>query len=196
MDRYFFEWGMYKRKNPDKTELDFVKEMIGHYEEANQKHKKQLERNNLSDSELLEYIKEVNFKKYNEEGGDYFDEASILECFREENRRREYNVSSIPLRYFEMQLNRINQNKSVKKESSLLYQGRKLNLSERYKIANKVLDIESKLRTLNISEMDKHELLSFILGCNKDNARNLMNGRYTSNDRDLTGFYNEYDLNK
>lgn len=77
---------------------------------------------------------------------------------------------------------------------NLLYNGSDLNLSERYKIANKVLDIDKVIRKLNIGDLKKYELLSFILNCNKDVARDLMNGRYNSKDRDLDGFFNEFNL--
>ena len=79
---------------------------------------------------------------------------------------------------------------------SLLLDGRELNLSERFKIANKVLDIDNKIRTLNIKDLDKYQLLAYILGCDKDNARNIMNGTYNSKDRDLTAYFEELNLKK
>jgi hypothetical protein len=84
----------------------------------------------------------------------------------------------------------------TKTNKSLLFEGKDLNLSERFKIANKVLDIDKKIRTLNIKELEKYQLLAYILGCDKDNARNLMNGSYNSKDRDLTNYFNDLDLNK
>lgn len=84
-----------------------------------------------------------------------------------------------------------------KTNKSLLFEGKNLNMSERYQIANKVLDIDTKIRTLkNISDSDKHQLLAYILGIDKDNARHLMNGAYNSKDRDLTDYFNRLDLNK
>jgi hypothetical protein len=77
---------------------------------------------------------------------------------------------------------------------NLLYDGSDLNLSERYTIAKKVLNIEMVIRKLNIPDLKKYELLSFILNCNKDVARDLMNGRYNSKDRDLGSFFNEFNL--
>lgn len=90
------------------------------------------------------------------------------------------------------------QKPEVKKKpsKSLLLDGRELNLSERFKIANKVLDIDNKIRTLNIKDLDKYQLLAYILGCDKDNARNIMNGSYNSKDRDLTGYFDELNLKK
>ena len=77
-----------------------------------------------------------------------------------------------------------------------MFEGKDLNLSERFKIANKVLDIDKKIRTLNIRDLEKYQLLAYILGIDKDNARNLMNGTYKSKDRDLTDYFNDLDLNK
>ena len=81
-----------------------------------------------------------------------------------------------------------------KTNKSLLFEGKELNLSERFRIANKVLDIDKKIRTLNIPELEKYQLLAYILGCDKDNARNLMNGQYKSKDRDLSNYFNDLDL--
>lgn len=84
----------------------------------------------------------------------------------------------------------------TKTNKSLLFEGKDLNLSERFKIANKVLDIDKKIRTLNIRDLEKYQLLAYILGIDKDNARNLMNGTYKSKDRDLIDYFNDLDLNK
>ena len=84
----------------------------------------------------------------------------------------------------------------TKTNKSLLFEGKDLNLSERFKIANKVLDIDKKIRTLKIRDLEKYQLLAYILGIDKDNARNLMNGTYKSKDRDLTDYFNDLDLNK
>jgi hypothetical protein len=76
---------------------------------------------------------------------------------------------------------------------SSIFQGKELNLLERFKIANSVLDIDKKIRTLNIQELKKYELLAYILGCDKDNARNLMNGTYNAKCRDLSNYLKELD---
>jgi hypothetical protein len=83
-----------------------------------------------------------------------------------------------------------------KPNKSLLFEGKNLNLSERYKIANKVINIEKQIRKLNIKELEKHQLLAYILGCDITTARNLYNGTYNSKDRDLSNFFNELDLNE
>lgn len=84
----------------------------------------------------------------------------------------------------------------TKTNKSLLFNGSQLNLSERFKIANEVLNIDNKIRTLNISELEKYQLLAYILGCDKDNARNLMNGTYKTKDRDLSNYFDSLDLNR
>ena len=86
--------------------------------------------------------------------------------------------------------------KSTIGNKSLLLNGEKLNLSERYKIANKLLNIEGKIRTLKIGDLEKYQLLAYILGCDKDNARSLMNGTYNSKDRDLTSYLDELGLDQ
>lgn len=79
---------------------------------------------------------------------------------------------------------------------SLLFDGKPLNLLERFKIADKVLGIDTKIRTLNIADLEKYQLLAYILGCDKDIARNLMNGCYKAKARDLSTYFNHLDLNK
>jgi hypothetical protein len=64
------------------------------------------------------------------------------------------------------------------KTKTNLISGKQVNLYERFLIANEVLQIETKIRTLKISEAEKHNLLSLILGCNIDNAKKIMNGSY------------------
>ena len=77
-----------------------------------------------------------------------------------------------------------------------MFEGKDLNISDRYNILNKVLDFDKKVHPLNIGELEKYQLLSYILGIDKDNARKLMNGKYDSKDRDLTAYFNELGLNK
>ncbi|PQJ82627.1 hypothetical protein [Polaribacter glomeratus] len=68
--------------------------------------------------------------------------------------------------------------KSYNKAKTNTLSGKQINLYERFLIANEVLQIETKIRTLKISEAEKHNLLSLILGCNIDNAKKIMNGSY------------------
>ncbi len=84
--------------------------------------------------------------------------------------------------------------KKQKPNKSLLFEGKDLNLLERYKLADKVLNIDSTIRKLKIQELEKYQLLAYILGCDKDNARNLMNGTYNAKDRDLSQYFNDLGL--
>ena len=47
---------------------------------------------------------------------------------------------------------------------------------------------------MNLPELKKYELLALILQCDKDNARDLMNGTYNSKDRDMTEIFKEFGL--
>lgn len=62
------------------------------------------------------------------------------------------------------------------KEVKLLISGKKLNISERYEIANKIFDIKTTLYKLNISAKQKHILLAILLGSAEQTARELFNG--------------------
>lgn len=82
-----------------------------------------------------------------------------------------------------------NENNDLKKEiektnKGLLFEGKPLNLEERFIIAKRLLDIEKKIITLNISKNKQNELLSYILGCHTDNAKNLLNCRKLNKTRD------------
>ena len=82
----------------------------------------------------------------------------------------------------------------IKLNKNLLFNGKPLNLLERYQIANKVLDIENKINTLNITKDKKNELLSYILDCNIDNAKKLLNGNYDAKPRNLKSYFKDLDL--
>ena len=62
------------------------------------------------------------------------------------------------------------------KKDNLLIDGKKPNISERYKIANDTLDLWNTINNKNISATDKHILLAHILGCSEQVARELFNG--------------------
>lgn len=68
--------------------------------------------------------------------------------------------------------------KTKKHSQQNTVKGKKLNLLERYEIAKQVFNFESQIRTLNISEAEKHKVLGLILDCNVTNARHVMNGKY------------------
>ncbi|WP_242095118.1 hypothetical protein [Aestuariivivens sediminicola] len=69
-------------------------------------------------------------------------------------------------------------NKKEGRSKGVTIDGRIPNLSERYQIADSVLDIDSLIRKLNVSDKKKYQLVAIILGCDETNARHLMNGKY------------------
>lgn len=83
-----------------------------------------------------------------------------------------------------------------KSNKSLMFEGKNLNIKDRYRILNKVLDFDKKVHPLNIGELQKYQLLAYILGCDKDNARKLMCGSHDAKDNDLTAYFNDLGLNK
>jgi hypothetical protein len=153
--------------------------------------------------EKIPVIRYENFeRKLNEKKGLPFEHLpEFTESFDVEKIFYPYELFSIKqLENYIKNLIENNENPQTKKPTkpnkSLLFEGKNLNLSERYKIANKVINIEKQIRTLNIKELEKHQLLAYILGCDKDNARNLYNGTYNSKDRDLSNYFNELGLNE
>lgn len=105
--------------------------------------------------------------------------------------------------YFEIDLvkskvhNEIRQQLTKQKPNkSLMFAGTNLNIKDRYRILNKVLDFDKKVHPLNIGELEKYQLLAYILGIDKDNARKLMCGSHDAKDNDLTAYFNDLGLNK
>ena len=69
-----------------------------------------------------------------------------------------------------------NETSKDRKKSNLLISGKIPNISERYKIANEILDVYKTINEKNISATEKHILLAHILGCSQQVARELFNG--------------------
>ena len=69
----------------------------------------------------------------------------------------------------------LNTNKKLKKDN-LLINGKKPNISERYKIANEILGLYEVVNKKNISSTEKHICIAHIMGCNQQTARELFNG--------------------
>lgn len=63
-----------------------------------------------------------------------------------------------------------------KSNKSLIFCGKRLNLTERIKIANEVLNFEGQIRKLNILDTEKYQLMAYILGNDVSNVRNVING--------------------
>ena len=72
-------------------------------------------------------------------------------------------------------LNREKTSKNTTK-NNLLLKGKKLNISERYEIANKIFNVYETANKKNISQTEKHILIAHLLGCNQQTARELFNG--------------------
>lgn len=64
----------------------------------------------------------------------------------------------------------------TKSNKSLIFCGTRLNLTERIKIANEVLNFEGQIRKLNILDTEKYQLMAYILGNDVSNVRNVING--------------------
>lgn len=68
--------------------------------------------------------------------------------------------------------------KNKKVSDSLLLNGKKLNLAERFKIINDLFNINKEIQKFNNPDGEKYQLLSYILGCNISNARQILNDNY------------------
>lgn len=194
-------------ENPYKTERNFIESKIDQYNQAGLEYKRKC---NLSDDEVYQEIKttkryifgiENNTDKKTME--DYL-ERELLN-HRQKHISKEKGEEGIRSKFYKAKLKNLidsetkadTQTIKLKRENkSLLFDGKGLNLSERFTIANKVLDIDTKIRTLNIQDLEKYQLLAYILGCDKDNARNLMNGTYRSKDRNFSNYFNDLNLKK
>ena len=171
---YYGKLEKYLKIYPGKSELDFTTNEIDFY---NDFIKKLESAENIDLFGGLEYLH--NCKKYREF---FIDKKRIFENSQNNQQNITTNENEV------IKLKKINRN--------LLLNGSDLNLSERFKIANEVLNIDATLRKLNIKDLEKYKLLSYILNCSEDNARHLMNGKYNSKDRDLRAYFNELNLNK
>lgn len=185
-------------ENPEKTERNFIESKI---EQFNQLELEQRRKCDLTDDEVYNEIKKT--KRYITGIENNYDKKSMEEYLEREflNHRQKYifkeiREDGIRSKFYNAKLKGLPNTKTIIQNKSLLFDGKTLNLLERFKIADKVLGIDQKIRTLNIGDLQKYQLLAYILGCDKDNARNLMNGCYKSKPRDLSTYFNDLDLNK
>lgn len=170
---YYGKLEKYLKIHPGKSELDFTTNEIDFY---NDFIKKLESAENIDLFGGIEYLH--NCKKYRE----YF--ITQRNIFKSLNQQQNNTTNSKEIL------------KVKKSNKNLLLDGRDLNLSERFKIANEVLNMDKTIRILKIKDLEKYKLLSYILNCSEDNARHLMNSKYPSNDRDLTDYLKELNLNK
>lgn len=185
-------------ENPYKTERNFIESKIDQFNQLELEFKRKC---NLSDDEVYQEIKttkryingiENNTDKKTME--DYL-ERELL-SHRQKHIYKEKGEEGIRSKFYKAKLKSLPVTKAIIQNKSLLFDGKTLNLLERFKIADKVFGIDKKIRTLNIAELEKYQLLAYILGCDKDNARNLMNGCYKSKARDLSTYFEDLDLKK
>lgn len=150
--------------------------------------------------EILKDPRLIFFSYEDDENGDIIEPDQAVKDFRDNIEAKHYQQIHVRAEYIRFLDERMRELQSPepkpKQNKSLLLDGKGLNLSERFKIANEVLGIDKKIRTLNIPDLEKYRLLAYILGCDKDNARNIMNGTYDSKDRDLTSYFDDLGLNK
>lgn len=167
-DDYIFYLHSFLSRNKEKTENDFLIESINfnkyRIDELENETKEYLRKKFIEENKVG--IKKDGFKEFIE----YLVDNNIA------RNKEDIDRSKGLIFDFEIRLNRLP--KTIKKTESLLLQGKSLNLSERYEIARSTLDIDNKIRTLNISDTEKYKLLGYILGCNSTNARHIMNGKY------------------
>lgn len=169
-DSYSMKLRMYLDKHPGKIQYDFLINEITLHEKAIEK------LSNITDVEIEEevrarrprYIKEDDFDKW-------FRKEIDARKYARKNARKSGHHDKI-ISELERRLNELP--KPKKEVQGNLFNGKKLNLSERHKIVNELFEIDKIIRALNISDKEKNTLLSFTLGCNQTNARHLMNGKY------------------
>lgn len=88
----------------------------------------------------------------------------------------EYYESLIYITQKLLLLTQEKEDSSKSNKKNLLVDGKKLNISERYEIANKIFNIYETANKKNISQTEKHVLVAHLLGCNQQTARELFNG--------------------
>jgi len=65
-----------------------------------------------------------------------------------------------------------------KQTKSLTFEGKPLNMNERWTIADKLFNIDNIIRKLNITKDEKNQLISFVFGCHIDTSKDVLNGTY------------------
>lgn len=210
-DIYLYEYTKFKNnpQNKDKTEFEFLDEYSKKVLDIQNEY---LRIYDLNDNEVLEHIKQINFRGYNNFTIEQKNKKNISDIDFI-NEFRKYHLQKKPTfpiseQYLKLVLERISMpikildlhskqtDKTEPKSKSLLLNGKKLNLLDRFTLANKVLKMETEIRKLNIQDLEKYKLVALILGCNEDNARDLMNGKYNAKPNDLTDYFNGLGLNE
>lgn len=158
------------KSNPDDTEYEFLNSHINRAQDA----LKELEEIN---EELL--IKAIKKEFPNSELEiEYIDHE--LKRWRSKilDWKKEYETV-----VYQLELRKLRLPKPLKETKSLRFDGDIINLSERFKIADRLIGLNKLILDLNMSQESKHKFLGLLLGCNPSNARNIINGKYPSKDR-------------
>lgn len=170
--RYYSEFLKFRNnpKNKEKSEVDFLKQEISKFEDR-------IKEANLSEEEITSRILE-------KDPGVADDQKYLQFLIDDQKRIFEDIVSKTQFlkNDYEVRLNRVSPTPPVKNKP-LRIRGKVLNMSERFTIANRSVNLWTTIDALNISTSKKYELLGMILGINTDNAKKLVLGNYDSKDR-------------
>ncbi len=173
---YDKELKKYLKENINKNEIDFLNYKSKEVEDKINYYK------TINDEQIKEYLKTFFHKKLLNA------DAKSIELFfhREINNFKkeiplkltnlDRRLDDLNIKSFRLNLTKQNQAFGDKKKNSLLINGKKPNISERYKIANEIFNIYETINKMKISATEKHILLAHILGCNQQTARELYNG--------------------
>lgn len=168
---YFFELNKYMRYHTNNTEVNFLTELKKTIEEeitSRDEKKKTLD--DATDEQIFKVLLKSKKPKFINENN--FNDWIEIEKTRL-NALFETCKLKTSLKLINIRLDRLPKIKTSK--SNLIF-GKKLNISERYKIANEIFNLESIIQRKNISATEKHKLLALIMGCNQQTARELFNG--------------------
>ena len=144
--------------NDNKTEVDFLKE-------SRADHKAKLDRlKNLNDEDVVNYLNKGHIPGLEKE----------IEIYIDKFKKNKIAHSRI-IDWLESKLLVLERNSKTKKIAKNTINGKPLNLQERFIIAEEIFGLKKTLNTLNISQKEKHQLLTFVFDCNIDNARKIFN---------------------
>jgi hypothetical protein len=156
-------------KNPGITEGEFLSNSIA------ERRKSIEDIDGITDQDIVDHLKKI----YPIQTKDKKRELLWLEFKLKEWKERiskwkqehEFVISNLELRKSRLP-------QPIKETKSLLVEGKKLNLLDRFIIANQLIDLNGHIGKLNSTDESKYKILSAIFGCSPTNARQLVNGNY------------------
>lgn len=158
-------------ENEGKTEIDFINQEIQETEILIQ----EIEAQDIK-KEILESKEHEYFKRLGPETEGYEEALNdVMNTHKKRNLGKLAEYESL-VREYKFKLIRLPNTPAANSNKSNLFNGKSLNLTERIKIANAILNFEGQIRKLNISDTDKYQLMSYILGNDVSNVRNVVNG--------------------